>query len=131
TNIDVRNAILNLESKMNEPVFKKLDLEAFHHFAKGVYIRELFMPAGSIVTSKIHKTEHFALVLSGVVTVVQEDGERLIEAPYMQITKPGTKRALYVHEDTVWITIHPTSATTVEEVEEEIIAKDFSEFEES
>ena len=118
-----REAIKALEEHLKG--YEQLDLEPKHHFANGVYARELFMPAGSVVTSKIHKTEHFAVIVQGAVTVVQEDGKRYIEAPYMTITQPGTKRALYVHEDTIWITFHPTEKTDVEEIERDIIAKDF------
>lgn len=122
-NIDVRERMQALEQAMTE--MEPLEIEPSHHFADGMYVRELFMPAGSLITSKIHKTEHFALIVKGAVTVAQEDGLRYIEAPYMTITKPGTKRALYVHEDTIWITFHPTDKTDVEEIEAEIIAEDF------
>lgn len=121
---EMRGRISALESAMKK--LPQADLEPRHHFANGMYARELFMPAGSVVTSKIHKTEHFALIVSGRVTVVQEDGTREIQAPYLTITKPGTKRALYVHEDTVWITFHPTDKTNVDEIEKDIIAEDFN-----
>jgi hypothetical protein len=42
------------------------------------------------------------------------------------MTKPGTQRILYIHEECVWITVHPTDKTTVEEVVEDVIAKDYN-----
>ena len=30
-----------------------------HHFADGMYIRELFRPAGTTIVGKVHKKEHF------------------------------------------------------------------------
>ena len=36
-----------------------------HYFAPGVYLREIFMPAGSVVIGKIHKTEHFNIIQKG------------------------------------------------------------------
>ena len=54
-----------------------------------------------------------------------EEGETRISAPYYGITNAGTKRVIYVHEDTIFVTVHPTSSKDLDEIEEEIIAKDF------
>jgi hypothetical protein len=35
-----------------------IELPIVHRFTPGLYIREIFMPAGALVTSKIHKTEY-------------------------------------------------------------------------
>lgn len=78
-----------------------------HRFTPGLYTREIFMPAGSLITSLIHKTTHQFMILKGKVSVFSEnDGEQLLEAGYVGITTPGTRRVLYIHEDCVWITCH-------------------------
>lgn len=93
-----------------------------HRFTPGLYIREIFMPAGSMLTSKIHKTEHPYVISSGVVSVWSEnDGFQKITGPYTGITKPGTRRLLYIHEDTTWTTFHPTNKTDVAMIEADII----------
>jgi hypothetical protein len=78
-----------------------------HMFTDGMYIREIFMPAGSLITSKVHKTEHPYIVSYGKVAV-SIDGNDWIEitAPYTNITKPGTRRVLYILEDCIWTTFH-------------------------
>jgi hypothetical protein len=78
-----------------------------HMFTDGMYIREIFMPAGSLITSKVHKTEHPYIVSYGKVAV-SIDGNEWIEitAPYTNITKPGTRRVLYILEDCIWTTFH-------------------------
>ena len=100
-------------------------LEGFpltHRFTPGMYIREIFMPAGAILTSKIHKTEHPFVVSKGRVKVLVENGEwQMIEAPFTGITKAGTRRLLVVLEDTVWTTFHVTDMTDVEEIERTIL----------
>ena len=78
-----------------------------HFFTPGLYVRKIFMPAQSMLTSMKHKTEHPFMVTSGKVQVMHQDGEEIYEAPYMGITKEGTKRVLYMHEDTTWLTFHP------------------------
>ena len=100
-----------------------------HTFTDGLYIRQITMPKGMTMTSKIHKTEHPYFVLRGDVTVATETGAQRIIAPYWGITKPGTKRALYMHEETVWITVHKTKETDLDIIEDQLIAKNFKELE--
>ena len=78
-----------------------------HKFTDGMYIREIFMPAGSLITSKIHKTEHPYIVSYGKVAVsIDGDEWNEITAPYTGITIPGTRRVLYIIEDCIWTTFH-------------------------
>tara|TARA_R110002096_G_scaffold406054_1_gene604223 strand:- start:158 stop:640 length:483 start_codon:yes stop_codon:yes gene_type:complete len=96
-----------------------------HKFADGCYIREIFMPAKELVISKIHKKLHPYFILKGKLSILTEDGVQYIEAPYSGITKPGTKRVLYMHEDTIFVTVSVTDKTDIKEIEDEVIAKDF------
>jgi hypothetical protein len=111
-----------LESAMVEN-FPLVECPLIHRFTEGLYTREIFMPKGSLVTSKIHKTQHQFCVLKGAVSVWIDEGvEQYIEAPYVGITEPGTRRVLYVWEDCIWITSHPNpNNENVEEIEERII----------
>ena len=78
-----------------------------HMFTNGMYIREIFMPAGSLITSKVHKTEHPYIVSYGKVAVsIDGDDWDEITAPYTGITKAGTRRVLYIIEDCIWTTYH-------------------------
>lgn len=96
-----------------------------HTFADGLYIREIFMPKGQIISTGIHKKEHPYFVLKGDISVLTDKGIERIKAPYNGITQPGTKRLIYMHEDSVWITVHATDKTTVEDVLNDVVAKDF------
>ncbi len=89
-----------------------VDMPLVHRFTPGLYAREIFMRAGTLATSKIHTTEHPYVVISGRASVfIPGEGVVVhIEAPHVGITKPGTRRLLYMHEDTRWITFHPLSA---------------------
>lgn len=99
------------------------NLPVKHHFTPGLYCREIFMPAGAVLTSKIHNTEHPFVVSLGRCSVYNDaTGEAVeIEAPYFGITLPGTRRLLFIHEDTIWTTFHPTHLTDIEEIESAII----------
>lgn len=93
-----------------------------HRFTDGLYVREIFMPAGSLITSKIHKTQHQFFVLKGSVIVWIDGEEQLIEAPYIGVTEPNTQRVLFVLEDCIWATSHPNpNNETVEQIEARIL----------
>ena len=98
-----------------------------HRFTPGMYIRELLMPKGSIVTSLLHLTSHPFFVVSGNVNVWYPGLpiETYI-APYTGITKAGTRRLLFNNEDTLWITCHVTDLTDPDEIMETITANDFN-----
>lgn len=98
-----------------------------HHWAPGVYGREIFIPAGTVIVGKIHKHAHLNCISQGLVMVATPFGVETLQAPANFISKPWTKRAVYALEDTVWTTIHPTDKTTVAEVEADIIAASFDE----
>lgn len=94
-----------------------------HHFALGFYIRQIAMPAGALITSKIHKTRHPFFVSKGVIDVWLQEPQTWtrIEAPYWGMTEPGTRRILIVRTDAVWTTFHATDKTDPESVEADII----------
>lgn len=102
-----------------------------HYFGDGLYIRKMTAPKGMLNVSKLHKTTHPFFILEGDVSVQTEKGLIRIKAPYFGITKAGTKRIVYFHEDTVWITVHATKETDLKKIEEELIAKNYDELPEN
>lgn len=102
----------------------QIDVPVQHHFAPGVYMRQMDAAAGTLVVSKMHRTEHMNILLKGSLTVATEDGIQLMIAPCVLKSMPGTKRIGYFHEDSSWITIHPTSDTDLEKIEQQVIVPD-------
>ena len=101
-----------------------------HSFGDGCYIREIFMPRGQILVTKIHKKTHPYFVMSGDISIGSEKGVERVLAPHTGITEVGTKRIIYTHEDTVFITVHATKETDLKKIEKEVIASDFDEIDE-
>ena len=100
----------------------RVEMPVRHIFTPGMYAREIFMPAGTLLTSKIHKTEHPYVVSQGIAHVFIEGvGWQRIAAPHTGITKPMTRRVLLIESDCIWTTFHATDKTSVEEIEKEII----------
>tara|TARA_R110000823_G_scaffold105178_4_gene223542 strand:- start:248 stop:850 length:603 start_codon:yes stop_codon:yes gene_type:complete len=92
-----------------------------HSFAGGCYVREIYNPANELIITKIHKKEHPFFLMKGEMSILTEDGIQHIKAPYQGITKVGTKRAIYTHEECIFITVHATDSTSIEDVEEEVV----------
>ncbi len=102
-----------------------------HTFSDGIYVREIFIPAGMFIVGKIHKHDHPNFLLKGEVIVVTEDGTEELVGPLSIISKAGTKRALYAKTDLVWTTVHanPTNTEDLKELEKEIIAPTYLDYE--
>lgn len=98
-----------------------------HKFGDGLYIRQMTAPAGMVNVSKLHKTTHPFFILTGSFTVATPDGPVKYIAPAWGITKAGTKRGVYFHEDTTWITVHATEETDLGKIEDEVIARTYDE----
>lgn len=102
-----------------------------HEFPPGLYVRTIKIPAGTVLTGKLHRHEHPNILQSGVVEVVTEsNGVEFLEGPLFMISKGLTKRALVAHTDIVWTTIHanPTNTRDLEALEKEIIIEDLTEY---
>lgn len=131
--IENREKIVNLQDVMLDMPESATGEEAdklcplTHHFAPGVYAREIFLPAGVTVVGKLHKHAHLNIISKGSVLVSTEKGNEQFDAPFTFTSYAGTKRAVHALEDTIWTTIHVTDKTDLEEIESEIIAKDYSE----
>jgi len=97
--------------------FDEAEFPLTHRFTPGLYSRQILMPAGSLVASRIHKTEHPYVISKGDISVwTREDGLVRLKAPHTGITRPGTRRILFAHEDTVWTTFHATGETDPETI---------------
>jgi len=116
----LREKIDALEGLMlREP---QVEIEPVHYFAHGLYAREITIKAGTLLTGKIHRTEHLNIVSKGRIIVWTEDGMREVAAPFTMVSRPGTKRVGYALEDTVWTTVHATTETDLARLEAELIA---------
>ena len=106
---NVEVALLNMEGAI------PIDFPLKHSFIPGYYCRQIFMPAGSKLTSQIHRTEHTYHIIQGKL-IVWNKGEAVeITAPHCGITTPGTRRYLEIIEDCIWTTFHPFPQLTGDE----------------
>jgi hypothetical protein len=100
------------------------ELHTEHFFADGMYCRALFRAADTLIIGKVHLREHFYMVMSGEVTIVGDGYKERVKAPRVFVSKPGTKRAVYAHEDSLCLTVHRTDETDLDKIEAELIEED-------
>jgi mannose-6-phosphate isomerase-like protein (cupin superfamily) len=93
----LQESMIQIQCKQPEPK---------HFFAPGMYLRELVVPAGMLIVGKIHKHEHFLLVLKGRAEVISEFGRMVVEAGHISISPAGVKRVVLALEDTQFVTVH-------------------------
>jgi len=130
-----REWIVGLEDSMLEvsdcPQGDRPDCPLVHSFGGGMYVREIFIPAGMMLTGKIHRHEHPNFLMEGKVSVITEDGgAQIMEAPQSMLSPAGCKRALFTHTPTWWITVHlnPNGHEEFNEAfENEVVVKDYKE----
>ena len=130
--------ILGKEADLDElevamSTMPRAEIPVVNRFTKGMYIREVTIPEGTILTSMIHKTEHPFVVSKGSIMVTSDnEGSVVYEAPYTGITKPHTRRALRALTETVWTTFHVTNETDIDKICDEILEKqDFKHIEQN
>ena len=83
------------------------------------------------MTGEIHKFSNLNILVKGKIKVSINDEIELIEAPFIVVSPPGTKRIAHTITDCVWITIHGTHERNVNKIKEMFIAdseKDWLEF---
>lgn len=105
TRENMREKILDFESALL-PSPDQFTPDLVQYFCSGVYMRQIFLPAGTLLTGKIHRLPCLNVLLQGEIEVVTESGYKLLVAPVVFESPAGTKRAARVISDTIWLTVH-------------------------
>lgn len=111
--------------QFEQQVLKNLpeaEIRLKEYFSDGLYAREITIPAGTLLTGKIHKYQNLNILSKGDMTVLTDDCMRRVKAPFTIVSAPGTKRLAYAHTECVWTTIHATEETDPEKIEAHFVA---------
>lgn len=114
-----RDKVALIEAEMLK--HERIDIPVRHYFSPGVYAREIKIPAGTLLTGRIHKFEQINILSGGEISVLTDDGMQRVSAPFTVVSPPGTKRIAYAHTECTWTTILAT-----EEKDPEIIEAKFT-----
>lgn len=121
--IDFKSAVQAVEAILRE--FPQAEITTLHHYANGIYAREVRLPAGTIAIGKLHKTEHFCVV-NGDIDVCDEHGKSRFVGHALFKTPAGIKRAVFAHADTVFTTFHAVPEASIDELEAALVTDSYT-----
>tara|TARA_R100000654_G_scaffold3503_3_gene11624 strand:+ start:4024 stop:4482 length:459 start_codon:yes stop_codon:yes gene_type:complete len=137
-----RSKILELEKELlksndenivsnNGNIVRSEQFPLKHSFADSIYVRQMSMKKDSAVIGAIHNHLHVWFLLTGNITVATENSTEDYIAPCYVIATPGVKRVIYANEDSIFVNIHknPTNTQDLNELEAEIVSKNYEEYE--
>jgi len=137
-----RSKILELEKELlksndqniisnNGNIVRSEQFPLKHSFADSIYVRQMGMKKDSAVVGAIHNHLHVWFLLTGNITVATENSTEDYVAPCYVIATPGVKRVIYANEDSIFVNIHknPTNTQDLDELEAEIVSKNYEEYE--
>ena len=119
--------ILRIEKEILAMPQVELPIEHFH--IKGVYVRKGFIPAGTILTGKVHNFESISILAQGTLRITNGTTSYIISAPHTFVDQAGIKRLGYAETDCTFITIHRTDNTEIEDIESELTSDTFEKYE--
>jgi hypothetical protein len=99
-----------------------------HHTVNGMYVRELRIPKGSYILSRVHKFPLVNIISRGCVIVIDSNGYNEYTAPMTFISPAGTQRIVIAPEDSVWNTVHKTDETNPDELVDNLTCDNYVEF---
>lgn len=102
-----------------------------HYFANGSYVREMIMPANTLVVGRIHKHETINILLEGELTVIDERGNRTeFKAPHVFVAPAGNQKAAYTKTPIRWLNCFACETTDPVEALELLTCETIEEYNE-
>ena len=122
TQVALQDSVMALKAEVLK--LPQVELPTTHTFHGGMYCRQVWRPAGTVIIGKVHKKEHFYMVVEGTISVTTDDGVATVTGPHLLCSMPGTQRAVYAETDALCMTIHRTDAVDVEAAEADLVEDD-------
>lgn len=119
--VPMSQKILALQDVMVELPQMDMEAQTTNTFHGGMLYRKVDCPVGVVFVGKKHKTDHFFIVLSGVLELACDNSVEYLKGPCVIPVKAGTKKAARALTDCVFATMHVCDATSVEAAEDELI----------
>ena len=95
--IDAQAETSMLSTLLNENVTE--------YFADGMYARELKIPAGVAIISRIHLSEGISILSEGTIAVMDRESYKELSAPYTYISDAGTQRIGLTLTPCTWVSL--------------------------
>lgn len=115
----MNNLVNKLENSLTD--LERVELKVEHSFNNGIYTRALFIPKDTLIVGKRHNDNTINILSKGSMIIIDGDSKITINAPFQFIGDKYSKKAGYALEDSIWINIHITDSTDLEEIEDKFI----------
>lgn len=115
--------LLQLDAKLIRG--EQIECPIEHQFTDNLYMREVFIPAGTLFTTYVHKTQNPYYTLGDLLVWDKDNKWTEITGAYRGITQKGTKRVVYAITDVIWTTYHPNfdNCRFIEKLEKRLFEK--------
>ena len=94
-----------------------------HHFGPNVYVRAVFIPAGTIALGHAHRSEHLTNLVRGKMAVYTGAGEPVLKEGPDMFLSPAGRKLVYTLEDCLVQNIYSTPETDIETLENTLVDK--------
>ena len=113
--------IMDLQNWMQG--FEQVDCPITHNFADHTYVREMFMPAGTVVLGKRHRYETTNILMQGEISIFmgRDMPVERMKAPKIFKSKPFVKKLIYSHTDVIMCNVHAAETDDIEKIEADVI----------
>ena len=108
---------------------EQVECPVSHYHIDGVYVRSMFIPAGTVLTGAIHNKENVSILAQGTIRVTNGSDSKVITAPYIMVDHAGIKRLGVAETDVTFINVWRTDLTNIDELEKELRSESFDEYE--
>jgi len=88
-----------------------------HYFSDGVCVREMIVPAGTLVLGAAHKTNHLTTLVSGVMQVRIGNESKMLNAPCTFEALDQSRKVGLAYTECVVHNIIPTDSKDIDEIE--------------
>jgi quercetin dioxygenase-like cupin family protein len=99
----------------------EFDPETVHHFADGLYAKQMIIPKGFMAGKHVHNYSHLSILAKGRVIVKTDDSSVEYVAPACIEIKSGIYHTVEALEDCAWFCIHATQETDADKIDEVLI----------
>lgn len=110
-----------VESLENEALLhEQVDLSLKEMLIGELYVREITIPAGTMLSSKVWLGSYVDIMISGKIAVMTPDGITQLSGYNLLRGKKSRKRCGYAYEETKWVTVHKTSCLNLDGIEDKM-----------
>lgn len=123
-----RSRIVRFEQELAK--LPQVEFKVRHFFVDGLYVRELFIPAGVALVGYIHMQPCITIVSRGVIAISGGEAPVVLKAPHTMTCPAGSKKAGYAIQDTVYSDcyLNPDNERDIDRLEDRLTADTHEEY---